>query len=362
MRIIRAECFMVDLVPETPRTDAVQSFVKQQTVFVRLETDEGLPGVGYTYTIGTGGHAIMALLHHDLLPQLIGADARLIEQLWQKLFWHTHATAVGAITSLALAAIDLALWDLRCKAAGRPLWIEAGGARDRVPVYNTEGGWLHLSVDDLVSDALAVKARGWSGVKVKIGKPDPAEDRARIGALREALGPSMNIMLDANQSLTAAEAIRRARLLEEFDPYWFEEPLPAEDLGGHIRLAQATSIPIAVGESIYSVSHFREYLATGAAGIIQPDVARVGGITPWLKAAHLAEAFNVKVAPHFLMEIHIGLCAAIPNALYVEYIPQLRAITTQEMAIENGWAIAPDATGLGIAWDMERIEALAERP
>ncbi len=357
--IVRAECFMVDLVPETPRTDAIQAFVKQQTIFVEVEQADGRIGLGYAYTIGTGGHAVLALLHHDLLPVLKGLDAANIEAVWQRLFWHTHATAVGAITSLALAAVDLALWDLRCKGANMPLWQMAGGAKQRVPVYNTEGGWLHLSTAELIADALKAKEAGWSGVKVKIGKPDPHEDRARILALREALGAKMNIMLDANQSLTAADAIRRARLLEEADPYWLEEPLPAEDISGHVQLARMTTIPIAVGESLYSLSHFREYLALGAAGIIQPDVARIGGITPWLKAAHLAEAFNVKVAPHFLMEIHVSLSAAVPNAIYVEHIPQLRAITHTGLAIENGMAVAPDAPGLGIDWDMAKIRRMA---
>jgi L-alanine-DL-glutamate epimerase-like enolase superfamily enzyme len=360
--IVAARCYMVDLVPETPRTDAIQSFVKQQTIFVELSVAGGLIGTGYAYTIGTGGHAVLALLHHDLLPSLIGRDARQIEAIWQSLFWRTHATAVGAITSLALAAVDIALWDLRCRATGLPLWLLAGGSRPAVPVYNTEGGWLHLSVDALVSDALAAKAAGWSGVKVKIGKPDPAEDGQRIGALREALGPSMNIMLDANQSLSFPEAARRARLLEPFDPYWLEEPLPAEDISGHVRLSAATTIPVAVGESLYSVSHFREYLALGGAGIVQPDVARIGGITPWLKVAHLAEGFNVKVAPHFLMELHVSLAAAVPNAIYVEHIPQLRAITHRGLQIEDGMARAPDGPGIGIDWNREAIMTQAIHP
>jgi L-alanine-DL-glutamate epimerase-like enolase superfamily enzyme len=357
-RIARTRAFMVDLVPETPRTDAIQSFVKQQTIFVEVEQKDGLKGLGYSYTIGTGGHAVLAMLQHDLLPVLNGLDAQDIEAAWQKLFWHTHATAVGAITSLALAAIDLALWDLRCKRANAPLWRLAGGARQRVPVYNTEGGWLHLSTDALIVDAKAAQTKGWNGVKVKIGKPDPMEDRERIAALRAAVGPSINIMLDANQSLTAAEAKRRARLLEDSNPFWLEEPLPAEDISGHVEVARATSIPVAVGESLYSVSHFREYLERRGAGIIQPDVARIGGITPWLKAAHLAEAFNMKVAPHFLMEIHVSLAAAVPNAMYVEHIPQLRAITKSGLKIEDGMAIAPDTPGLGIEWDMEKIERM----
>lgn len=362
-RVVRAVTYMVDLVPETDRTDAIQTFVKQQTVFVELELDDGAVGIGYAYTIGTGGHSILHLLHTDLLPALIGEDARHIERLWQKLFWRTHATAVGAITSLALAAVDLALWDLRCKAVGLPLWIAAGGAQASVPIYDTEGGWLHLSTADLVAGALKAKAAGWTGVKVKIGKPSPAEDRDRIGALREALGPGMNIMLDANQSLTWAEAVRRAKLLEPFDPFWLEEPLPAEDLSGHALLARATSIPIAVGESVYSLSHFREYLAGGGAGIVQPDVARIGGITPWLKVAHLAEAFNVKVAPHFLMEIHASLCAAVPNAIYVEHIPQLRAITLSDrLRINGGVVTAPNEPGLGIDWNLDAIRRMAVEP
>ena len=211
---------------------------------------------------------------------------------------------------------------------------------------------------ELVDSALASKGQGWPGVKVKIGKPRPREDLDRLSAVREAVGPAFDIMVDANQSMTYAEARRRAHLLEDLDLYWLEEPLPAEDLGGHVHLAATTSIPIAVGESIYSLSHFREYLAAGAAGIVQPDAARLGGITPWLKVAHLAEAFNVKVAPHFLMELHVSLAAAVPNAIYLEHIPQLRQITRSEIQIVNGQALAPESPGVGIDWDREAIAKL----
>ena len=355
MKITRAEAYLCDLAVERPRTDAIQAFIKQETIFVELETDDGLQGTGYSYTIGTGGRAVLQLLRVDLLHRLIGEDALQIEAIWQKLFWATHGTVVGAITSLALAAIDIALWDVRGKALGQPLWLLAGGASPRVPLYDTEGGWLHLSTEELVAGARQAIAQGWPGVKLKVGKPSPFEDLERLRAVREAVGPHVHIMVDANQSLTYPEAKRRARLFEDIDPFWFEEPLPAEDIGGHARLAASTSVPIAVGESLYSPSHFREYLTSGGAGIVQPDVARIGGITPWLKTAHLAETFNVKVAPHFLMELHVSLAAAIPNALYVEYIPQLRAITTAEMDIVGGYAIAPSEPGIGIAWDREAI-------
>jgi L-alanine-DL-glutamate epimerase-like enolase superfamily enzyme len=265
---------------------------------------------------------------------------------------------VGAVTSLALAAVDTALWDLRGQSTGLPLWILAGGHRRQVPLYDTEGGWVQLSVDELVAGARTSVAQGWPGVKIKVGKPDAFEDVERLKAVREAIGPRVHLMVDANQSMTAAEAARRARLYEPFDLFWFEEPLPAEDISGHARLAASTSLPIAVGESIYSLSHFREYLAAGACGIVQVDAARIGGITPWLKTAHLAESFNVKVAPHFLMELHVSLAAAVPNALYVEHIPQLRPLMTRSMEIVAGHAVAPMEPGLGIPWDRSALDRL----
>jgi L-alanine-DL-glutamate epimerase-like enolase superfamily enzyme len=231
----------------------------------------------------------------------------------------------------------------------------AGGYRQEVPVYDTEGGWLQLPTEELVRGAVAARDAGWTGVKVKVGKPRVATDVARIAAVREAVGAELEIMVDANQSLTVADATRRARAFEELDVAWFEEPLPADDVSGHAALARASSVPVAVGESLYSLGQFRAYLEAGAAGIVQVDVARIGGITPWLKVAHLAEAFNVQVAPHFLMELHVSLAAAVPNGLYVEHIPQLRAITTEEMRIVDGHAVASDSPGLGIAWDLDAI-------
>jgi len=354
--IVSAEAWLSDLEVETVRTDAVQSFLKQETIFVRLRTAGGVEGIGYSYTIGTGGEAVLSLLRTCLLDVLVGLDVHRPEAVWRALFSATRATTVGAITSLALAAVDTAVWDARCTASGLPLWVAAGGSRPSIPLYDTEGGWLHYDTDELVAQALESQRRGLNGVKIKVGKPRGHEDAARLAAVRDAVGPGMDIMVDANQSLTAAEAIRRAALFEPLDIFWFEEPLPAEDVAGHRRLAQSTTLPVAVGESLYSVGHFREYLQSGAASIVQVDVARVGGITPWLKVAHLAESFNVAVAPHFLMELHVSLCCAVPNALYLEHIPQLRAVTTRELEVRDGHGIAPDAPGLGIAWDFDAID------
>ena len=181
----------------------------------------------------------------------------------------------------------------------------------------------------------------------------------RLSAVRAAVGDSFEVMVDANQAFTVAEACRRAHAYESLMLGWFEEPLPAEDLGGHVELAAKASMPIAVGESLYRPAHFREYLERGACSVVQVDCARIGGITPWLKVAHLAETFNVPVCPHFLMELHVSLSAAVPNGAWVEYIPQLDAITTSRMAMQDGFALPPGAPGLGIDWDFAAIDRLA---
>lgn len=358
-RIAAVELLQVDLPPPVPRSDAIQSFVTQETPFVRIRCDDGSEGTGYSYTIGTGGSSVIALLRDHLAPRLLGRDPALIEQTWRELMFTTHATTVGAISSLALAAIDTALWDWRCRRDGQPLWIAAGGAQRRIPVYSTEGGWLQLSPDELVRQTLAAQAQGFRGAKIKVGRPHLSEDLQRLRAVRDAVGDGFEIMVDANQCFTLSEARRRAPGYADLGIAWFEEPLPADDITGHARLAAASAVPIAVGESLYSPGQFAAYVQQGAASILQVDVARVGGITPWLKVAHMAESFNLSVCPHFLMELQVSLCAAVPNAAWVEYIPQLDSVASSRLTIDHGHAVPPDTPGLGIAWDWPAIESRA---
>jgi L-alanine-DL-glutamate epimerase-like enolase superfamily enzyme len=355
--ITRVEIKMIDLVPKIKRLDAIQSFVSQETPFVTVYDSDGGVGTGFTYTIGTGGPSIMALLEHTLAPALLGKDPERIEMIWRDLLSVTHATAVGAITSLALAAIDIALWDLRCKRQGLPLWKAAGGARDRIRLYTTEGGWMNFSSQELIDNAQEAQERGFAGSKIKIGSQYIAQDCARLSAVRSVVGDGYEIMTDGNQSFSLSEAVRCAKMLEELNIAWFEEPMPADDISAHISLAKSTSVPVAVGESMYSPSQFKDYLHFGAASIVQVDVARIGGITPWLKVAHLAETYNVTVCPHFLMEIHLPLVCAVPNASWLEYIPQLDSVTGEQMRMEDGLALACNEPGLGIDWDWKAIAA-----
>ena len=359
-RIGSVEILQVDLAPKVVRTDAIQAFVTQETPIVRIRCDDGTEGVGYSYTIGTGGSSVVALLRDHLAPKLIGRDPDCIEAIWKDLFFHTHATAVGAITSLALAAIDTALWDLRCKRAGLPLWKAAGGARAAVPVYTTEGGWLQLPVDALVAQTHRGQGAGLSRREAQ------GRQAARVRGRRPASRPcarrwatrSRSWSTRTSASTCPRRSAARARSSRSASPGSRSRCRPRIS-GGHVELAAHTAIPIAVGESLYHPAHFREYLARRACSIVQVDCARIGGITPWLKVAHLAEAFNVAVCPHFLMELHVSLTAAAPNAAWVEYIPQLDDITTSRLAIADGHAVAPSTPGLGIDWDFAAIDARA---
>ena len=210
-KIDRVEIFQVDLKSKIARSDAIQAFDKQETPMVRVFTDDGASGTGYSYTIGTGGSSVIAMIRDHMAPGLIGRDPALIEAIWKDLFFLTHANSVGATASIALAAVDTALWDLRCRVAGLPLHVMAGGAQLRVPIYTTEGGWLNMSPEELVENALKAKEEGFRAAKVKVGRPHVAEDMARLEAVREAVGRGFDIMVDANQCFTVSEAIRELK-------------------------------------------------------------------------------------------------------------------------------------------------------
>ena len=358
-RIEHVEVNLITLAPKTLRRDAIQSFVAQETPILRIRCSDGSEGVGYSYTIGTGGSSIMSLLRDHLAPLLIGRDPDCIEAIWRDLVFHTHATHVGAITSLAIAAIDTALWDRRAKVSNLPLWKLLGGARDRIPAYTTEGGWLHLTPGELVENAHSASQSGFFGAKMKIGRSTAAEDREALRAVRAAVGDRFELMVDANQAYRLDEAIKRMRALEDIGLSWIEEPLPADDLAGHRALCAHATVPIAVGESLYSIGQFGDYVHNGACHIVQVDVARVGGVTPWLKVAHLAECHNLAVCPHFLMELHVSLACATQAARWVEHIPQLDDVTASPIRIENGYAYPPAQPGLGIDWDWDKIGSLS---
>lgn len=338
--------------------DAIRHFSKMDVTFAFVETDEGVTGAGFTYSIIPFGASQIASLINQGLGELIRQmDPRDHERIWSRMWRQVDWVGRGGIAVLAIAALDIAIWDLKSKLANLPLYRLLGGARERVPVYSTDGGWLNHTVGQLVEETKQVVANGFRGTKIKVGKEDASEDTERIAAVREVLGPRRNLMVDANERFTSAEAIRRARMWESYNLFWFEEPLPAEDTLGHASLRSHTAIPIAIGESLFTRQQFRDYIAIGGASILQPDVCRCGGITEWLKIAHLADCYNMQISPHFVMELHLPLVAAIPNGLFVEYIPSLDAVLSEPLRLTDGCYRPSEEPGLGIPFDWEKLRS-----
>ena len=342
---------------DPPRGDAIQQFDALELPIVDIVDGGGRHGVGFGYTIGTGGTAIAALLRDQLVEQLRGQDSRAIAGLVSRLRKSIHALTPGCISSTALAAIDVALWDLAARRAQTPLHLLLGGAQDRVRLYNTHVGWLNRPLDEMIAlSREAVERDRFTALKLKVGKDDPAEDVERVARVREAVGNRVTLMVDGNQSWTIDEAIARTRALEPYRLYWIEEPLEATDLAGFVRLGEHIVTARAGGESLYGPAAFHDAVRRGALDILQPDVARVGGITAALAVCHLAEAANLPVAPHVSPELSLTIAAAVPNAVFVEYIPQMEPILARPIVRHDGYGIPFDAPGHGIVFDPEALE------
>lgn len=350
-RIIRVEIWQVDLTPRTQLAEAARGPVGHDTPMVRIVTDDGANGTGWAHVASGGGAPVAALLRSQLAPRLIGRNELHVEAIWKELWLHTRSCGSDALVSPALAALDIALWDLKCKRAKQPLHLVAGGAQQRVRVHSPECGELRLDTAALVDRVLDAKAAGFRGAKIRVGHAHVAEDVARLRSVRERVGDAFELIVDAGQAFTLPEAIRRARQYEPFNLAWIEQPLPVADIEGHTRLAQSTVLPIALGDTLGHLAAFREHLQRGACTILQPDVMQLGGITPWLKVAHLAEAFNVPVCTRSSLELHASLCAAVPNAIWVEHAPRLDDVTASRLRIESGHAYPPCKPGAGIEWD-----------
>jgi L-alanine-DL-glutamate epimerase-like enolase superfamily enzyme len=360
--IVTADTRLVRLPVNPPRGDAIQKFDALELPIVEIADRAGHRGVGFGYTIGTGGSAIRSLLEDELLPALIGSDSRAIVQIVERLRKSIHALTPGCIASTALAAIDVALWDLAGHRARAPLYMLLGGAQERVRLYNTHVGWLNRDLDEMVGlSREAVQRDGFTALKLKVGKPDPEEDRERVAKVREAVGRETTLMADANQSWTVDQAIARIRRLESCGLYWIEEPLEATDLSGFERLGQHVATARAGGESLYSPAAFSEAVRRRALDILQPDVARVGGITNAMTVCHLAAAANLPVAPHVSPELSITVAAAVPNSVFVEYIPQMEPLLKRPLQRRDGFGIPFDTPGHGIEFDPGALEQFAVR-
>jgi L-alanine-DL-glutamate epimerase-like enolase superfamily enzyme len=336
----------------TPLADTTHTIDALDLVAVTLRTADGVAGMGYTYTTGHGAAAVKAMLDTEIAPYAVGRSCRDADVLWEEAWWRTHWAGRGGVSTLAMAAVDIALWDAQAVAAGLPLYRYIGAHRDRIRGYGS-GVNLSLTLPDLVAQAEGFLARGFTGYKLKVGRATPREDAERLAALRETLGPDRLLIVDANMGWTVAEAVRRLRDLERYDVYWLEEPLIPEDVAGHAALARSSPVPIAAGENLYTKHQFADYLRADALHIVQADVIRCGGITEWLKIAHLAQAANLPMAPHFVAELHVHLLCAVPNALILEYLPWFDALVDEPLQAHDGIFMPPNRPGHGIRFKQD---------
>lgn len=325
---------------------------------VRVRDGEGAEGVGYTYTVGRNGAAVHATLARELTELMAGEEADQIERLWQKAWWALHYGGRGGPTVLAISAFDMALWDLKARRAGLPLWNLLGGYDPRVPCY-AGGIDLDLPLPDLLAQTDANLAKGFRAIKMKVGRPNLHEDVERVRAMREHLGPGFPLMVDANMKWSVDGAIRAARAFAPFDLTWLEEPTIPDDPAGHARIVQEGGLPIAAGENLRSLWEFKSYIAAGAVTYPEPDVTNCGGVTAFMKIARLAEAFNLPVTSHGAHDVTVHLLAACPNRSYLEaHGFGLDRYVAEPLRIEDGVAVAPDRPGHGIAFDWEGLEGV----
>lgn len=327
-----------------------------EIVSVRITDADGLEGVGYTYTVGRGGASIHALIERDMAPDLIGQDAARIEALWKMLWWRIHYVGRGGLAAHALSAVDVALWDLKGKRLGEPLWRLLGGADPKVKAY-AGGIDLYFTLDDLLRQTDGNLDKGFRAIKMKVGRENTNEDIARVAAMRKHLGDGFPLMVDANMGWTTDRAVRAARALREFDLVWLEEPTIPDDFDGHGRILTEGGVPIAAGENLHSIHEFQHLMDAGGVSYPEPDASNCGGITPWMKVAAMAEARNLPVTSHGVHDLHVHLLGAVPNASYLEaHGFGLDKYIAEPLKIVDGYATAPDRPGHGIEFDWDAME------
>ena len=333
----------------TPITNGKHTYTHVTLGLVKVETDTGLVGLG----IGVGHPVVNAAIAH-FTPQLIGEDPIDVERIWHQL-WVPKLVGRRGMTTRAISAIDIALWDLRAKAAGMPLYKLLGGCRDRVETY-IAGGYYEegKGLDGLAQEMHDNVAMGARAIKMKVGALSLREDAERVRVVREAIGPDVKLMVDANCAYKLYEAIQLAKRIEPYDPFWFEEPIAPDDYDGHRRLAQATAIPIATGENEYTRYGFRDLIEQRAVPILNADAVICGGITEFMKIAYLAQAYDVDIAPHGPQEVHVHLVAALSNGLILEFYrdtvdPMWGKVYHHTLRLnDDGTVSPPDVPGIGL--------------
>lgn len=339
--------------PGKPYSDAIHTFGPERGgVVLRLQTNAGITGWAYSSfgAIGGGPRVVQSILENELKPVLMGKDPsfpkRLRREIWNAVEYH----GVQGVAQFAIAAVDIALWDILGKAAGLPVYKMLGAYGDRVPAYNM-CGWYYENDGDLGQLRRSVTAaleEGFEAVKMKVGRNSLDDDVARIRAVQEICGKTRRVMVDANQALNRNEALRRGRVYQEMNCFWYEEPLPPQERDGYAELAHELDIRIATGENEYTKYGFLELLKRGAADVVQPDNRRAGGVTEWMEIAAIADGFGADVASHGGGPTNMHMLLAMPNAIYIE-TGSLRGDSSnvERLRMEKGAIVAPESPGMG---------------
>ncbi|MGO1944248.1 MAG: L-talarate/galactarate dehydratase [Ancrocorticia sp.] len=336
-------------------------------LFCELETTDGHSGLGFGYSKRAGGPAQFAHAK-EIADNLIGEDPNDIDRLRVKLLWAGASVGRSGVAVQAIAAIDVALWDLKAKRADLPLSKLIGAHRDSIRCYNTSGGFLNAPLEAILDNATKSLEAGIGGIKIKVGHPDRTVDFERLTAMREHLGDQFPLMVDANQQWDRPTAMRMCKAMEEFNLIWIEEPLDAYDFAGHAELTREITTPIATGEMLTSVAEHQKLVEMNSADFIQPDAPRIGGISEFLKLTTIASSAGLQLAPHFAMEIHSHLAATYPIEPWVEHFDWLDPLFNEHMEIKDGRMIVSNRPGLGVtlsdqlrAWTVETSE-IGTRP
>lgn len=362
MRIVdvRADHFRIPL-PVVLSDSTHGEMTHFELITVRLRSDSGEQGLGYTYTTGVGGAAIYMMIVKDLTPMLLRADPLCIDYLWERMWWRLHFVGRGGAAAFAISAVDIALWDMKARHAGKPLWRMLGGCTSRVKAY-AGGIDLQFTVQELCEQTKGFLDQGFRAIKMKVGRDRLSEDIERVRSVRNLIGPDVPLMVDANMAWSVDQAIRAARVLADYDIYWLEEPTIPDDIEGHARIAREGGLPIATGENLHTLYEFQKMISSGGVLFPEPDMANIGGITAWMKVAYLAQAHNLPVTSHGVHDLHVHLLAAVPNASYLEIHGfGLERFTKQPLHLEDGEAIAPERLGHGVELDWEALESYREK-
>ena len=358
-KIISVEACTVAVPLEHATAFSTRSVTTRYYSLVRVRDENGVEGIGFCYAGNAGGEVVSQAVRQLVAPIVIGNDSFRVRGIWDDVYASTllHGRA-GAVTR-AQSAVDIAIWDLNARSVGLPLWKYLGAsATETVPAYASGGYYLAgKTADDLADEAAGYVALGFDAVKIKVGAVPPRDDALRLAAVREAVGPNVKVMLDANNAWRdVPTALNAIRLLEPYEPYWIEEPFGPDDIVSHARLAELTAVTVATGEIEAGRWRHLELLQAGGAAILQTDAAVCGGITEFLRIAAIAEAFGVQMCPHWFHDLHIHLVAAVSNGQFVEFfaddkVLNFRKLVSDQLVIAGDGRLAlPERPGLGFTF------------